>query len=243
MDLHGAALARMVEMAAAGSASLIDSFAGDDLVASVLLLHGLHPLGLAARIERALDRARPYLHSHRGEVRLISAEDGVVRLRLEGNCRDCPWSSRTVALLLEEVICATAPDVESLQVQGQVALPLSGRTALPLLGAAADRGGWVEVTDLPALAEDEVHVRRLGDADVLFCRVQQALYAYEASCGACGSPLGEGPIRQGAIVCPSCGAGFDLVGAGRGLSDPNRWLGPLPLLFEQGRVRVALPWQ
>ena len=51
LDLHGAALERMLttiaETGATGQA-LIDAAASDDLVGSVLLLHGLHPLDLEA---------------------------------------------------------------------------------------------------------------------------------------------------------------------------------------------------
>src|SRR3712207_5798574 len=47
----------------------------------------LHPLDADARIQRALDRVRPYLGSKAGGVEYLGVDDnGVVRLRLEGSC-------------------------------------------------------------------------------------------------------------------------------------------------------------
>ena len=69
--------------------------ADDPLIASLLVVHGLHPDGLATRVERALERVRPYLGSHGGDVDAARhrRSDGVVRLRMEGSCDGCPSSS------------------------------------------------------------------------------------------------------------------------------------------------------
>ena len=59
--------------------SIIDELGQDELVGSLLLLHGLHPLSLEARILQALEKIRPYLGSHGGNVELVSVdEDGGV---------------------------------------------------------------------------------------------------------------------------------------------------------------------
>lgn len=66
MDLHGAALERMLEsiaQTAAGERAL-DEALQDDLVASMLLLHGLHPDPIETRVLGALEKVRPYLRSH-----------------------------------------------------------------------------------------------------------------------------------------------------------------------------------
>ena len=48
--------------------AMLHKLAEDPLVESLLLLHDLHPLDVDARIQRALDRVRPYLGSHAGGV-------------------------------------------------------------------------------------------------------------------------------------------------------------------------------
>jgi Fe-S cluster biogenesis protein NfuA len=124
MSLHGAALDRLLEIVAqSGEAGLaiIDDLGRDELVASLLLLYGLHPVDIETRVRQALDEARPYLHSHGGSVELLSLDDGVVRLRLQGSCHGCPSSAETLKQTLEQAIYRAAPDVAALEVEGLVA--------------------------------------------------------------------------------------------------------------------------
>ena len=54
-------------------------------MASLLLVHGLHPYSVETRVEQALASVRPYLGSHGGDVELLGvSDDGLVRLRLLG---------------------------------------------------------------------------------------------------------------------------------------------------------------
>src|SRR5215472_7084351 len=74
MEFHAAAIDRMMEIAAASGEAgwrIIDMFALDDLVANLLILHGLHPSDIESRVRNALEKVRPYLQSHGGNVELI----------------------------------------------------------------------------------------------------------------------------------------------------------------------------
>ncbi len=79
---------------------MLAAVADDPQVEGLLLLHDLHPLDVDARIQRALDRVRPYLGSHAGGVEYLGVTDGVARLRLEGSCHGCPSSTVTVQLAI-----------------------------------------------------------------------------------------------------------------------------------------------
>ncbi len=148
MDLYGAGLGRLLEIVAgspspvanpaaaaspgtaANSATpadarlagmpeeLIERLADDDLVASLLVLHGLHPWNLERRIDRALARVRPFLGTHAGDVHLLGVQDGVVRLRLAGSCNGCPSSAVTMELSIRTAILEAAPEVTDIQVEG-----------------------------------------------------------------------------------------------------------------------------
>jgi Fe-S cluster biogenesis protein NfuA len=125
MDLHGAVLERMIDslaQTAAGEAGLEEALT-DDLVASVLLLHGLHPEPIENRVRRALDTVRPYLRSHHGDVEFVSLLDGVVRLRLVGSCGTCPSSSITLKNAVEEALYAAAPDIVEIVAEDRTAAP------------------------------------------------------------------------------------------------------------------------
>ncbi len=102
--------------------SLIN-FAADDLVGSLLLLYGQHPLPLETRVTQALDKVRPYLDSHGGNVELLGITDGVVRLRMQGSCKSCPSSAMTLKLAIEEAIYAAAPDVVAIEAEGVAEQP------------------------------------------------------------------------------------------------------------------------
>ena len=120
MDLHGAGLERMMEIAfEAGDSgrSCIDKFARDDLVGSLLLLYGLHPLDLETRVMEALDRIRSTLRSHGGTVELLGINDGVVRLRLDASGNGCSSSAQTMKAAIEEAIYDRAPDIAGLEVE------------------------------------------------------------------------------------------------------------------------------
>jgi Fe-S cluster biogenesis protein NfuA len=122
LDLHGRGLERILESvhdSGESGAALIDALGRDQLVSGVLLLHGLHPLDLEARVRSALETVRPRLGLHGGSVELVEVtEEGAVRIRLEGNCHGCPSSRITLHSTIEEELYAVAPDITSLQVEG-----------------------------------------------------------------------------------------------------------------------------
>jgi Fe-S cluster biogenesis protein NfuA len=81
------------------------------MVASMLLLHGLHPDDLETRVLRGIEKVRPYLQSHGGDVELAGVRDGVVRLILRGTCGSCPSSSLTLKNAVEDALFEAAPDI------------------------------------------------------------------------------------------------------------------------------------
>src|SRR5215510_12094441 len=99
MEFHAAGIDRMMEMTAAGGDEgweIINSFSRDELVSHLLLLHGLHPSAMETRVRDALEKVRPMLHSHGGDVELVEIAGSVVRLRLVGSCKGCPSSTLTL---------------------------------------------------------------------------------------------------------------------------------------------------
>ncbi|MEA2600032.1 MAG: hypothetical protein QOF89_1024 [Acidobacteriota bacterium] len=120
-QLYGAGLERIltaVDDEGEAAAPIFARLAADDLVASLMVLHDLHPFDLETRVGRALDHVRPYLGSHGGDVKLLGIEEGVVRLRLEGSCHGCPSSTVTMKLAIEKAIQEAAPEIVRLEVEG-----------------------------------------------------------------------------------------------------------------------------
>jgi Fe-S cluster biogenesis protein NfuA/nitrite reductase/ring-hydroxylating ferredoxin subunit len=256
LDLHGVALDRMLELivnqAGEQGSALLASFAGDDRVGNVLMLHGLHPVDITTRVARALDSVRPYLASHGGNVELLGVDDGVVRLRLEGSCKGCPSSAATLKTAIEEAIMAAAPDVLEITAEGVTpppSRPGAGLVPLPMMGAApaAPRppaapaaGIWTAVRGAETVAPGEVRPLVVEGCRLVLIRMAGALYAYRTPCPGCGDPLESAWLAAGNLVCSKCSRQYDVRGAGRCTEGATR-LEPLPLLEQDGGVRVAIP--
>src|SRR6516162_3781889 len=138
--------------------AIIDRLTADPLVEGLLLLHGLHPLDVDARIQRALDQVRPYLGSHAGGVQYLGVRDGVARLRLEGSCHGCPSSTVTVELALKGAVEDAAPEVTEVVVEGMTSAGASpllqigsrppGPAAVSVPDGAPGGATWVTLPDL-----------------------------------------------------------------------------------------------
>lgn len=255
VDLYGAGLERVLEIVwdtGPDGERALERLAEDELVASLLLVHGLHPVPLDVRLERAIEGVRPYLASHGGGVELLGVTDaGAVRLRMLGSCEGCPSSSLTLQLAVEGAISKAAPELAGIEVEGASTAPpqslipaasLSRRPAGPPEPDVPQRGQaeWTRVPDIADLPASGLRRVRVGDLDVLLCRVATNLYAYRDRCAACGSDLADGVLDGVLLGCPGCGSRFDVAHAGRGDRD-SLHLDPLPLLERDGAIEVAVP--
>jgi len=251
MELYGSALARILETIdnTDSADAIFDRLAVDDLVASLLVLHGLHPLNVETRIALALDRVRPYLGSHGGDVKLLGVNEGVVHLRLEGSCHGCPSSTVTMKLAIERAIEEAAPEVVRIEVEGA---SLSASTGFNGNGtdhnsnptAREDREGnageWITLDKLPDFNGRNLASTKLAGANILLCRIGETFYAYRDSCPSCGSALGTSIVQENLLTCCSCARRYDLRSAGQCLDMHELHLAPLPLLVEKDGIKVAV---
>ena len=86
MDLHGAALSRVVEvLTEAGDAgrNSLAKLGNDPLICGLLVLYGVHPVPLEDRVARAIEKVAPQLRKHGGTVELLGVADAVVRVKLQ----------------------------------------------------------------------------------------------------------------------------------------------------------------
>jgi Fe-S cluster biogenesis protein NfuA len=109
-EVYGTALARILA-AAADAPGLLAAFDSDELLRNLMILHGLHPLSTTERVNRALEQVRPYLHSHGGDVTLLSVADGVARIAFTGYCDGCTSSTSTLEAVIRDAVLAVAPEL------------------------------------------------------------------------------------------------------------------------------------
>jgi Fe-S cluster biogenesis protein NfuA/nitrite reductase/ring-hydroxylating ferredoxin subunit len=253
MALHGGCLERMLEIidqADGAGKTIIDNLGRDDLVRSLLLLYGLHPVDLRTRVLQALEKTRPYIHSHGGNVELVGIDDaGQVTLKLEGNCSGCPSSSATLEIAVERSIYDAAPDVTGIVVQGMTQDQAQTIAFVPL--SSLQPGGrngkrntddveWEEVFGLEDLAPGALRIEEVGGQAILFCRLGETFFAYGEACPGCGQPLRSAQLEGTLLACSLCNSRYDIVRAGRGVDLTSLHLEPVPLLIEDGHAKVAV---
>jgi Fe-S cluster biogenesis protein NfuA len=120
LSLYGEGLARVLAIVQQNekiNTSIMDGLASDSTIAGLLLIHGLHPVDLPTRLQQALDRIRPYMESHGGNVELLGLDQGVARLRLKGTCKSCPSSSVTLELAVRSALEEACPDLAGFEVE------------------------------------------------------------------------------------------------------------------------------
>jgi Fe-S cluster biogenesis protein NfuA/nitrite reductase/ring-hydroxylating ferredoxin subunit len=259
-DLYGAGLERVLDMLwdlGRLDDEALDALAGDELVAGLLLVHGLHPHDVTTRVEKALESVRPYLGTHGGDVELLEVTDeGIARLRLLGSCDGCPSSSVTLTLAVEGAVEAAAPEITSIEVE----TPDSAAVPGPLIPVDSLRsrlgpsdsepvGGWEPAPLLADLEPGEVGGLTLAGVELLACRLGSDLFVFRDFCPRCTSRMPGAtlerrlgyPVGDGVLRCPGCRSHYDVRRAGTCVESEGEHLSPLPLLARDGVVAVAVP--
>lgn len=104
LEYHGEGLRRIVELVReSGGEGMVRQFTRDDLIASLLLLYGLHPDDFETRVRRAVD-AIP-------QVELAGVTDFTVRVRALSS----GGASRPA---IEQAIYAAAPETAGVEIEG-----------------------------------------------------------------------------------------------------------------------------
>jgi Fe-S cluster biogenesis protein NfuA len=114
VDLYGEALSHVVDLI---DDPHLERLSDDPLVASLLLLHGLHPHAIEERVDRALDRIRPGLGGKKLDVIRLE-DDGTLRLRLSSPLDGCPSTIGTVQQTIEDAVAEWAPEVTKVSIEG-----------------------------------------------------------------------------------------------------------------------------
>ena len=136
-ELYGAGLARVVELVQVEAPELLTVLVDDELLGSLLVVHGLHPDDLAARVERPRwTRCGPSCSGHGGDVELLELDEavGAVHLRLLGSCDGCPSSAVTLRTAVERAIAEAAPEIVTIDVEEPNAPDAPGVTTAVELG-------------------------------------------------------------------------------------------------------------
>ncbi|MBL8795020.1 MAG: hypothetical protein JNM56_14010 [Planctomycetia bacterium] len=136
LDFHAASLTRLLALVAESGVAgrgVLERCAHDELVGNLLLLHGLHPWDLTARVRFALAGIRPQLQAQDMQVHLLSANEAAVVLRLLADDRRGALDRSQLQAVIVETVAAAVPEVSRIEFEEDAVRPLM--FPLPLIDA------------------------------------------------------------------------------------------------------------
>jgi Fe-S cluster biogenesis protein NfuA len=69
-------------------------------------------MSIKEEIVNSLEQLRPYLQKDGGDVEFVDYEDGVLKVRLMGSCRGCPYSQMTLANGIKKNLQQEFPQIQ-----------------------------------------------------------------------------------------------------------------------------------
>ena len=66
------------------------------------------------RVDKALDKIRPYLVADGGDIEVVElTDDMVLKVQLKGACEGCPYSMQTMKAGVEMTVKKEVPEIKS----------------------------------------------------------------------------------------------------------------------------------
>lgn len=121
MEVYGAGIERIVELldeAGDSGQAVFESLLRDKLVASLLLIHDLHPLDPETRIREALAPIERRLNGQ--HLFFEGIEGGIARIRIDSNGSGAVQPG--LAEAIERAVTAAAPDLDGVKVDAPARL-------------------------------------------------------------------------------------------------------------------------
>jgi hypothetical protein len=120
MSFYGAGLSRMLDVArteGGGPQAVLDRFGADPLIASLLVLHDLHPQPTAVRVERALAALQPHL-GHGLQLSVVSVDADSITLHIERQHTASGQAPATARIAIERAVREAAPEIGGIVIEG-----------------------------------------------------------------------------------------------------------------------------
>jgi len=69
-------------------------------------------MDLKEEVENAIKDVRKLLQAEGGDCEIVDVEDGIVKVRLKGTCRGCPFATITLKMRIEAIIKEKVPEIK-----------------------------------------------------------------------------------------------------------------------------------
>jgi Fe-S cluster biogenesis protein NfuA len=121
MDLHGAAMLRVVEILSddgGAGRSALAKVGSDPLICGLLVLYGVHPVSLEDRVAHAVEQVRPKLQKQGGDLQLMGIDETAARISIQSSGAGCHSSPEALKEVAERAILEAAPELVEVIAEG-----------------------------------------------------------------------------------------------------------------------------
>ena len=66
------------------------------------------------KVQKIIEKVRPYIQMHGGDVEIVEIKDGVVKLKVSGACAHCSLSYMTYNEMVGGLIKSEVPEVKEI---------------------------------------------------------------------------------------------------------------------------------
>jgi nitrite reductase/ring-hydroxylating ferredoxin subunit/Fe-S cluster biogenesis protein NfuA len=220
---------------------LLKSSLDDPWIRGVLTYHGLvkpPKPPVEERLALALDRVRPGLASHGGDVELVAfVPPDEVKIRLLGACDGCSSAGTTLKLGVEEAIREACPEI--LKITAVAPRENNGLVTLRRQDKSPFSEGWEDAGARASVSPGALVAVELKRASVLLAEVGDDVKAYANACPHLGMPLDRGDRAGDVLTCRYHQFSFHLA-EGNCLTAPEVALVSFPVRVHDGRILVQV---
>ncbi|MFN2511486.1 MAG: Rieske 2Fe-2S domain-containing protein [Pyrinomonadaceae bacterium] len=263
LSLYGESLRRIIATFEAEPQrdQILGRMANDEVIRSILLIHGLMPVSLYDRVAAKLNDFRPYLVSQGCDVELLGIDDARARIRLMRSGKGAPPIG-VLKAEIENALSDVAPDLAGIEVEGlsekveataKMAAALGrmiekpqqdSKLALVQIKRKQAKVGspentWVPVIRSQSIEDGEFKIVNYEDINVLILNLDGEFYAYRNACADGGRPLDDALFQSPMLNCSCHGYGYDLR-RGNCIERPELKLTSVPVNLEDQKVRIGL---
>ena len=233
-DFHKFGLTKIVQHLKADprGKELLFELVDEPSVYALFAMHSLIQPDLSTRVSRVIDRVRPYMQSHGGDVELVEVQGDTVFVKLHGACNGCSMSAVTLRNGVEEALRDNVPEITQVE-----AIPTDpGPAIIPLdsigVESAVDTG-WLKGPRVDEVSDSRPYRWNTEETSIIIVNLNNQLAAYRNACAHQGLPLDGGILDQeaGTLTCPWHGFCFD-AHSGECFTAPQAQLEPFPLRID-----------
>lgn len=261
LNFYGESLRRMIAtlQSEPNRDQILARMANDEVIRSILLIHGLMPVSLYDRVYSKLEDLRPYLISQGCDVELLGVDNSVARMRLIRSGKGAP----PIAVLkseIEKALMDVAPDLAGIEVEGLSEKIEATAKAAATLGRMIEKprtesapvlvqlkrkqpelevSAWVPVIRTLSIEDGQFKIVSYEDINVLISNFGGDFSAYRNACAEGGRPLDDSLFESPMLSCSCHGYAYDLR-RGSCIERPDLHLEKVPLKIEDNKVKIGL---